>query len=188
MNKIALKLIFFLFVSCSPAITEAQTSNIELRSAAFFPSAKRLREIYCDVGTSYQIETSFRYGCWNIWENLDWFSKHGKPVGCHGSTRANIINLSIGIKYPYSFCECFTAYVGIGPSLSRIWIKNRTQCFHEKISKVAIGGVLKTGLYYCIAENLFLDLFVDYLYLPIHFNTWVNVGGVKTGIGIGLRI
>lgn len=188
MNKIILKLVFSFFIINNLYSIEVQDFKIEARCAAFFPSSKRLKEIYGNVGPCYQIETSFRCGCWDIWENVDWFSKHGNPKGCHGSTRMSIVNYSLGIKYPYSFCECISVYAGIGPSLGKIWIKNKTYCSREKKSKVAIGGVIKTGVYYSITRNLFLDLFVDYLYQPVSFKKRVDIGGLKTGVGIGLKL
>lgn len=187
MNKTFSKLIFLLFLVTSlTVIAEEQNFTIEVRSGAFIPSSKRLREIYGNVGASYQLEASFTCRCLDIWGNIDWFSKHGKPKGCHGSTRVSIANWSAGIKYPYSFCNCFTVYAGIGLSLAKIWIHNKADCSREKISKIAIGGVLKTGICYFATENLFFDFFVDYLYQPVRFEKSIDIGGVKTGLGMGL--
>lgn len=189
MNKRILQYILSVLV-LSPLLLFAEINNLnlEVRTAAFVPSSDRFREIYCHVGAEYQFEGSFRYGCWDIWENIGWFSKRGEPVGCHGSTRVSIANLSLGIKYPYTFCNCICAYVGIGPILSRVWIKNNAHCSHEKKSRVSIGAVLKSGVNYFITERLFVDLFIDYSYQPVHLRKWVDVGGLKTGIGIGARL
>ena len=90
-------------------------------------------------------------------------------------------------SFPYQLCEQFIPYIGIGPSFSRIWLKNKPRCSHDTISKWAVGGVLKTGVYYCINRYVFMDIFVDYLYQPVHFEKHVDIGGVKVGLGIGAK-
>lgn len=189
MIKIAFKALFLLLLitNTHPLFAEFE-SSVEIRSAAFFHSSERFREIYGNVGASYQLEASTKlYDCLDGWANFDWFSKHGKSEGFNDPTRVSIANISLGIKFPYQFCEKFTAYIGIGPSLSRIWLKNKSQCGNEKVSKLVIGGVLKTGVYYFISRHVFIDVFVDYLYQPVHFETNVAIGGIKTGIGVGVK-
>lgn len=188
MNKIFFNFLFFLlYLNLCPLMAEIE-SSLEIRSAVFFHSSHRFREIYGNVGGSYQLEASTKFNdCFETWVNFDWFSKHGKSEGFEDSTRVRIANISLGIKFPYQICEQFTAYFGIGPSLSRIWLKNDGQCSHERVSKLAIGGVLKTGVYYFINKCIFIDVFVDYLYQPVHFETHIDIGGFKTGVGVGVK-
>ena len=188
MNKALFRIFLVLLcLTLCPLFAEFQ-SSIEIRSAAFFHSSKRFKEIYGNVGASYQLEASTKlYNCLDGWANFDWFSKHGKSKGFNDPTRVSIANISCGVKFPYQFSEQFTAYIGIGPSLSKIWLKNEPQCGHESTSKLAIGGVLKAGVYYFINRQIFIDVFVDYLYQPVHFETHVDIGGIKTGIGVGTK-
>ena len=154
----------------------------------FFHSSKRFREIYGNVGACYQLEASTKLNnCFDAWANFDWFSKQGRSDGFNDPTRVSIANVSLGIRFPYQFCEQFTTYIGIGPSFSKIMLKNKSQCCHENVSKLAIGGVLKTGFYYFINRHIFIDVFVDYLYQPVNFETHVDMGGIKTGIGVGVK-
>lgn len=96
-------------------------NSLEIRSAAFFHSSERFRDIYGNVGGNYQLEVSTKlYDYVDGWGNLDWFSKHGKSDGLKDPTRVRIGNISLGIKFPYRLCEQFTAYIGAGPTLSRI--------------------------------------------------------------------
>lgn len=185
MHKFLSFTIILIFANLCPIVAEIPNVDVEIRSAAFFHSSKRFREIYGNVGGSYQLEVS-TYLCDNFvsWVNFDWYSKHKKSKEC--ASRIRIENISFGIKYPYQFCN-FTAYVGIGPSISRVFLKNKTRCCRrERLSKLAFGGILKTGVNYFITEDVFLDLFFDYLYQPIHFDTWVDIGGIKTGVGVGI--
>lgn len=189
MNKIYFKLFFIILLAnhFCPLCADYQ-SSVEFRSAAFFHSSERFREIYGNVSASYEVEASANLcDCIDGWVNFDWFSKHGKSKGFKDPTRVNIANTSLGIKYPFCLCEQLMGYVGIGPSISNIWLKNHSHCCRDKTSKVVVGGVLKTGVYYFLNSCIFLDAFVDYLYQPVHFDTHVDIGGLKTGIGIGIR-
>lgn len=187
MYKIFYKIsLAILLMSFFPAFAvEASDISVEFRSAAFFHSSGRFREIYGNVGTSYQLEASTPlYNCMDGWTNFDWFSKHNSG-GC--SSRVSIASVSFGIKYPYRICGLIT-YIGIGPSISRIWLKNKPEdAEQERTSKLVLGGVLKTGINYFITRDIYLDLFLDYLYQPVHFDTWVDIGGLKTGLGIGIQ-
>ena len=120
MKQLLLKVIAFNFILFTPLLAYSETS-LEFRSAAFFHSSDRFREIYGKVGPSYQIEaTTSLYSCFDGFANIDWYSENGKSDGLNWKTNVSIANLSFGIKYPYYFNESFSAYVGIGPSISRI--------------------------------------------------------------------
>ena len=68
-----------------------------------------------------------------------------------------------------------------------VQVKNRSCCLHEKRSELLLGGVLKSGINYDITCRLFLDLFVDYAYQPSRFPSRVELGGLKTGVGLGFK-
>lgn len=190
MNKMSFKLFIILFLVSylSPVCAEFE-SSIEFRSAAFFHSSERFREIYDDVGASYQLEASTElWRCLDAWANVDWFSKHGKSDGFKDPTKVEIANFSFGIKYPYQFCSQLVGYLGIGPSLGRIWLKDKYRCHcRRSVSKFIAGGVLKSSVYYFFNRCLFVDVFLDYLYQPVHFHRNVDIGGVKIGLGIGAQ-
>lgn len=189
MNKIAFKIFFLLLVAANlyPLHADTQT-RVEIRAAGFIPSSERFRDVYRNIGASYQIEASTNiYGCADGWVNVDWFSKHGRACGCAGQTCVTIVNGSFGIRIPFRTCGPLTPYLGIGPGFAQIRLRNKSGCCHETVSKFAVGGVLKTGVYYCINGCAFVDVFVDYLYQPVNFKTHVDIGGVKAGIGFGLK-
>lgn len=164
-------------------------SSVEFRYAAFIPSSKLFKEIYGNVGTSYQLETTTKvpcWECWDVWANLDWFSKHGRSVGFEDPTRVQISTLGLGIRYNYCLNYCTSFYVGVGPTVGTIWLKNKSRCLDEKVCKTTVGCLTKIGVLYYFCDRLFLDLFVDYLYQPVHFEHRVNIGGFKTGAGLGV--
>jgi outer membrane protein len=117
---------------------------------------------------------------------LDFFTKKRKIEGC-GRTRADVYSLSLGVKYILPTCTCFDLYVGLGPNISWLHINDRLMCGEECTRKCSFGGVVKTGINYYFCDNLFIDIFVDYLYQPtkIH-HKHIDIGGLKTGIGLGV--
>lgn len=180
---------FILSLTCFQTfpLINAHESSVELRSGAFFHSSKRFREIYGNASVCFEIEAATRvYNCFEGWINFDWFTKDGRSRGLHDSTRVNIANPSFGLKVPFQITRCISIYVGIGPSLSTIWVKNHSHS-HKKTTKFVVGGILKSGLIYDITSCIFADVFVDYLYQPVHFETRVDIGGVKVGGGLGYR-
>lgn len=196
MKKFSIPIFFLILLNFCCLAAE---SRVEVRADAFIPSNKLFREIYGDVNASYGIEASAGLiDCFEGWVNFDWFSKDGRShvernesdiEGCgHDSTRAEIANFSFGLRLPYDLCSSFTPYAGIGPSFSRIWIKNKGLC-HSKEARWACGGIVKLGVYYDFCNCFFLDVFVDYLYQPVNFKHrhHVDIGGFKTGAGIGYR-
>lgn len=191
MIKKILKNIFFLLLlsSYSSLFSEAR-SSLAFRSAAFIHTSDYFSDIYGAVEACYEVEASTRlYRHIDGWANFDWSCKHGKSNGFDNPTRVAIGNMSLGIKRLYYWPKGFAAYIGIGPSFSRVWVKNECLCSgSEYVSKFSFGGILKTGINLSINNRLFVDLFVDYLYQPVHFHITSDVSGFKTGIGIGIRM
>jgi hypothetical protein len=162
-------------------------TSVELRAAAFFHQSDRFRKIYGNVGQNYQMEISAATKtCALVWLNAGWAYQKGKSTRLQNYTRVNIADFSMGVKFPFYFKERCMSYVGIGPNFARVWLKNRT-CFDScKIWKDSVGGVVKVGLNYLFCHNVFIDVFVDYVYQPVKFQRQVDVGGLKTGLGFGL--
>lgn len=202
MKKITLSFCLIFLTLLGFSLLNAMETTIEARVAAFYHTSKDFRDIYGDWGPSYQIEASFTCDCcYYFWANLSWFHKNGNSTGndcstvvpscnCSGqpSTTVNIANLSLGIKFPCCICEGLIGYFGIGPVFGNIWLKNNISPREtEKTSKFAFGVIAKLGLDYYITQCLFLDLFVDYLYQPVHFHKQIDLGGVQAGIGLGFN-
>ncbi len=186
MNKI--KLIFLtLFFSFIIGSVEARDVPVEFRAAAFFHSSKRFREVYGNVGPCYEIEAATHiYRSFEGWGNIDWFHKHKTQDEVTKST-VNILNVSFGAKYVYIPSERWHCYLGIGPSIGGIFLKNRSDGYKDNVSKFIIGGVVKIGADYIFPCGVFFDIFVDYLYQPVHFHTTVDIGGLKPGLGLGYK-
>lgn len=92
----------------SPLIFAAE-ADMAFRVAAFFPSSEKFREIYGNVICDYQLEATIPLPvtCINGWANIDWIPATGHSHGFNDSTRANIVNLSMGVKIPFHICDFF---------------------------------------------------------------------------------
>lgn len=161
----------------------ARDISVELRSALFIPSSERFRAIYGNFGRCQELQISNQ----NVWINFDWFSKNGKSIGLGDPTHIRIANVSLGWKFSRPLSKELITYFGLGESLGAIRLKNQSQCDNEDLTKAAFGIVAKSGIYFFFNRSLFMDAFVDYLFQPVRFETRVNVGGLKIGIGLGVR-
>ncbi len=162
-------------------------NTFQVRVDAFFPASDRFRHIYGTVAPSYEVEASRKLNSFiDIWANFDWFFKHGE-AGCHTSTEITVANGSFGIKFPFKISKHVKVYVGLGPTFAGVWLENKTHCDHKHISKFSFGGIAKSGFIFSLNKHVFFDLFADYFYQPVHYKKHVNVGGLRTGLGLGYK-
>ncbi len=173
----------------------------ELRGGAFIPMSTKFRKIYGAVGPSIQFEMAAcgipcRY--LEIWGNIEWnfMNKKQFPSIC-GTTNIDIINLSVGLKGIGNIYHDFVfLYAGIGPSLGIVLLENMSSStilnydfgdykLKENLCNIGVGMFIKTGSQFYFTRNFYLDLFVDYLFLPISYAQSQDVGGFKIGAGLG---
>lgn len=175
--------------------------SVEFRFGGYFPETSRLKEIYSSSWPEYQI--IFNQGmCDNLqlWLEGDYTLKSGHSKGLKDPTKIRIIPISLGVKYLVSlscFCPSTEFYLGAGVAYTFLRIKDDSEFVHEHTDKEAWGAIFKSGIYYHLTDCLFADFYVDYLYQrysishpdssPYVRRNDLNAGGVKAGVGIGLR-
>ena len=187
MNKIFFNLLVVLVLGGVERIL-ADEGTLEIRTSAFIPTSQRFTDVYGDVGVTVGVEASAGFcECYSGWVDLDFFQKSKSHGECCKS-RIDIYNSSLGVNYCMPLCSGVETYVGIGPSFSRVKIKNHFCCGKERLSKFAVGGTIKTGVCFNFCDPVYINVFVDYLYLPVHFHHTVDCGGIKAGIGLGVRL
>lgn len=177
----------FCFEGACPRCYCARTS-VELRAGAFFPISSDVRRFYGKPLPFYEVEVSTNLcTCFDYFVNFDWTSKQGQfDDDLNSNNRIEIGNFSFGIKYPFAITDCSLVYFGIGPSLGWAVVKNDSFPFDFDSTKFIAGVVLKSGINYYFSSYFFVDLFFDYLFQPVHFHhTRVDMGGIRTGAGIG---
>ena len=181
----------FSYASCdidANRYTCASDWSLKARVAAFVPTNSTFQRIYGYCKPSYEVELSkVIYNQFELFGNINYYSIKGKSVGFHDSTRINNVNFSFGAKYNYYFTCKDQFYVGIGAAIADVWIKNHTNYSGRRASKGVFGGVLKLGVNHYFTDHFFVDLFADYYYQPVKFESSVDVGGLRAGLGLGYR-
>jgi hypothetical protein len=175
----------------------------ELRGAAFIPMCTQFTKIYGSVGPSLQLEMAgcrIPYRYLELWGNIEWdfLDKNKSHLIC-GNTNINIINLSIGLKgIGNVYHDSIFLYAGIGPDLGIALLENTCSSeflnfdfgdfkLKENVCKVGFGVSIKMGGQFYFTRKFYLDIFADYLYLPISYSHSIDVGGFKIGAGLGGR-
>ncbi len=172
-----------------PSLVWAERFSTELRVGYFYPTSHEVREIYRNGGVEFEAEAAVRLVCdLNLWANFNYFQRHGHSRGAHDDTSIRIYPLSAGLKYNFPlFCN-FYFYLGAGASYTWAKIHDHAPNLQSHFSKQGWGGVGKAGFLYCFCSCIFLDVFADYYYTKIsHGSCKVNIGGLRTGAGLGVR-
>ena len=188
MNR-SYRLIFSLLSSLLflPAITYA-CGTFEIRGAAFFPAKEEIRERYGNVNGSYGVEAAIDIP-WNssLWINFDQFSKHSKANEAYRS-QMSLSTFSIGLKRSVCLNDWASAYLGLGVTLSSVYFKQCGDDDWTSKRRGSVGGVVKSGLIVDLCYDFFIDVFADYYYQPVRYHHRTsNVGGLRTGAGLGYR-
>lgn len=166
------------------------STHLEVRVGPYFPSSRLWKGIYGDVAPDFQFQISNTL-CkpLEVWGNVDWVTKNGRSLCFRDPTNVDVVNFSAGLNLLFP-CYCNSIfYIGAGPSWGNIWLHNNSRFTgQEHVYRSVFGGVVKGGIYIPIGCRFYVDLYVDYLYEVIQFQSPVDLGGVKTGVGIGIRI
>lgn len=186
MKKFGLSVLSILLLNLNGWLYAENEVALEFRSSAFFHSNSKFRDIYGVADPAFGIELSKKFCCnYQAWVDVDYSYSNTDSQCCR--TDFKVLNTSFGINCVYSLGCSWDAYAGIGPAISWVKLKNETCCGRERFSRCAVGGVLKTGLYYHFCNNFFIDIFADYLYQPVNLGNSIDIGGLKLGAGIGTR-
>ncbi len=173
---------------------EAQPSShlpgffeVQGRVGGQYNTSSRFRSIYGNWSPVYQIEVSS--GNWNGlygWLNGGWTGSDGHTRGLHTKTEVSIVPLSAGLKYAFYKNRYAFLYIGAGAALSHLYLHNHSDDVTRYTKQWHWGAVAKSGARFFLPAGTFIELFVDYNYLPfsIHSDT-VNVGGLLIGASFG---
>jgi hypothetical protein len=190
MNILAKSLCAILLIApcTSQAMSADEPHNIKIRGSAFIPQSHRFRDIYGKAAGNIELEY-VRSVCQHIsgWANIDGLVKHGHSIGFCNPTKIGVAQFSFGLDFPWKVGDRSILYAGIGPSFGKVWLTNNSLCCCEKVSKGAVGFVVKSGVNICVSQHTFIEIFADYLFERVCFQNKVNVGGLKPGIAFGIK-
>jgi hypothetical protein len=179
----------------SPLFLWSDRFTTELRGGYFLPASQVMREIYKNGGPEVEVEQIIRLDrSLNLWLNFNYFQREGHSVGLKDKTTIHLYPFSLGIKYNFHLLESFDLYFGLGGSTTSVRIHDHSAFVKKHIHERAFGGVGKFGFLYFIGKMVCIDLFADYYYTRISGvhrsgvqGTSRQVGGLRTGLGLGVR-
>ena len=181
MRKALLFLMIIIFAAVS---LNAGAIFIEVKGSYFYPTEQAFKDIY-GGGLMYGGEISM-----GIWKNLDvwiggyYFSQYGELTFTGEETSLQIIPLGGGLKYRIT-TGVLSFYGGAGVNYFNYLESNVI----GDVTAGAVGFVGKAGAYLESLNRFVIDFFVEYSYCsmtPADFT--IDVGGIKFGIGIGVRL
>ena len=173
--------------SCAASTYSDLGNDTEIRVGYFYPTSHRFRKIFRGARLDYEIETVQAFHRhFAVWANVSWFPKSGHSIGEQDRTTVNLVPLCIGLKY-IAWVNCWTRFrFGAGPSYFFLNTSDHgCACGGKHPSYSNFGGVIKSDISHFFSCNLYLSLFFDYLYLPVHSSGIHDASGVKTGLGLG---
>ena len=171
--------------------------KLDFKSGWFRPTSHILREIYHSGGGFYQLE--FDVTVWNgltVFTEGDYFTRRGKSLGEGDKTKIHIGGYSFGLQYNTACASWLDFYVGVGPKFFFFRSIDHNPNVRKYTSKNGVGVVGKSGFYWYLPKNFFIDTFFEYSYCEMHFSGAKNkptipfsldVGGMSLGGGLGYR-
>lgn len=182
---------------------------VEGRVAYYRPSSGKVREIYGDGWTDYEVQISTGF-CrdWRVWVGVNGFSREGESICFHDHTDLQFVPITFGVKYFPPFfpmCEEFKFFIGAGGCYSFLNIKDDYKYVHHHTHKEGWGGLIEAGVNYYFWRGAYVSLFVDGFFQEFGFhNSYISssgsscpsseiirddldMSGFRLGVGIGYR-
>ena len=181
MRKVLTALSIIIFAAVS---MHAGSITMEVKGSYFCPTEQAFKDIY-GGGMMYGGEISV-----GIWKNLDvwiggyYFSQYGELTFTEEETSLQIMPLGGGLKYRIT-SGTVSFYGGAGVN----YFDYQESNVIGDVKSGAVGFVTKIGAYLEPVEKFVIDIFVEYSYCrmtPADFT--IDIGGIKAGIGIGVRL
>jgi len=174
-------------LACAITLKAAPCWEAKVRGAAFIPTNSLFREIYGSAAGNFDAEIAMNIGdCLQVWANFDYTGIDGNSLNFCNPTSINIFSGSFGLKAPFDTNDWSCVYLGFGPAIGGIQIKDNSQfsgCSNN--TKAFVGFVAKFGVDFFFANCWFVDFFADYTYQKVSFQKLVDASGVRIGAGIG---
>ncbi len=198
MKKITLLSILFLFSGLA-----ARDILLEFKGAYFKPTGKHFKHIYKGsalYGPELSVQLSECNEHWYGFFSVDYYRKKDHSIGLNNPTKVTLLPIGIGVKYftPACWCDNTDFYVGLGFQPVRVHTHDFSPFVIPKITKWALGGIVKGGALVTFSCNFFLDLFLAYSFAHVRSHEAVaptgpvvplkaNISGFIVGAGLGYR-
>ena len=174
------------------------TSNpccvVEAKVGYFFFSDPKMRKVYNSGGIDVQLSGSFTVWEWlQIYGSVEYLEKHGSSLNGHQKIRIWEVPLSLGFKPVFKVSSKIDYYFAIGPRYFFVRQHNHSKFVSSHISNSGLGGFVNTGFNFFPCEHLAIDVFGEYSYKRMSFNSstrysygrTTQIGGFTFGVGLG---
>lgn len=178
----------FLFLLFLPFSLSAHILSLQVRGGNLFPSSELLNDIYSGNKIEGELEATLWIPCTDLylWTNINGLKKEGH-FETDEITTIEIYPISSGLKYLIPICGLFSPYIGGGISYTWINTNNKLDSLKTHIHAKTYGGVIKSGIIINLTSQFFMDFYADYYFSKISSeNTFEEIGGLRTGAGIGI--
>lgn len=167
----------------------------EIRAAYNYETDHLTRDIY-GSGALYNFEFNLKIDEHSMpFVSLGYLHQNGKSLGGNDSTTLNLIPIDIGYKYVF-LTKNIQPYLGLAMDISYIHLKNESPYVQKTQTTWGVGIKPKSGVLFFPTERFFIDLFLDYTYLPVSFsqdgkllvyNKKVDLSSLSIGGGVGYK-
>jgi len=198
--------LFVLMVAVVPFL-QARDVWVEAKAGYCFVTNDVTEDIYGRGSGVYGAELTGRLWCegnWYGWMSADYFTKKGHvedPVAGNYQTKMTLVPLGFGLKYSQSWgCwDCWSGNWYLGAGVLAAYVKEHVHSPYviPERSKWGAGGIVKGGCLIDLSCCVFLDLWLDYSFIKMHFHDSTippvvqgrkaNVSGCGIGAGLGYR-
>jgi len=149
------------------------------------PAESRFKDIYGSGPIYPGITGGYKFTRnWYIWGGYSFFSKNGKSAVLQKPSKWKQAYSSLGIGYYWDKTIRLAWRVGG----SAMYVRFSEEAFGDKVTAETFGVGLEAAGIYKIGQHLFTEITLAYLYAS---NTVeeieIKLGGLRAGIGLGLR-
>jgi hypothetical protein len=178
----------------NPVCTKKYPPTIDFKAGYFFFSSSTLRKIYDKGGLDLQLSGTFPIWRWlQVYASAEYITRHGKLLNGGQNTRICEIPASLGLQPVVAICPKLHYYLTLGPRYFFVRQHNHSPYLDRIVAHNGVGGFVNTGFHFFPVKYLLIDVFAEYSYKRMHFNSHrtnvvgqtVQVGGFTFGGGLG---
>lgn len=158
-----------------------------------------MRRFFNDGGFSFRLESGCRvYKPLIVWLDMGYFQKEGAAIGGGQRLDIKLGSITIGLKAIHYFADWAAIYLGAGPRLMLMHLKNDAPFIRADDRGIGFGLGSNCGFWLFPIpawKNFYIDAFADYSYKELSIDedeftsvdNDVDVSSLTAGIGIGIR-
>ncbi len=176
-------LILLLFASTAAA---SEKKGFVILSASYFGySDSRHKEVYSSGNIYPEIKAGLKvYRDFYVWGRYGFLSANGKTPILEETTKINYFHVSIGGGYQGNISKRLDYLVKLG----LLYVNYRETAMGEEVSGSSVGFMLGGGVIFNISKVFFTEVSLDYLFANDELeDITLKLGGIKAGIGFGIR-